>query len=144
MTVPDYLCHYYEAARGPLKNLSDCWPQEAEQVMERIRQEGVIFASKRTADYLIIRRELEQKIRSLFGARGGQPKRATPHYFIVGSSPWLAGWYQDGRELRVPVAVFDPLTVSLTYGDSFPAMRFLDGKPYRGQARTLHRGAGVG
>jgi hypothetical protein len=27
--------------------------------------------------------------------------------------------------------------VSFTYGDSFPAMRFRDGKPYRGLAYTL-------
>ncbi|MBD0384704.1 hypothetical protein [Paenibacillus sedimenti] len=31
---------------------------------------------------------------------------------------------------------FDPATISFTYGDLFPAMRYKDGKPYREQVCT--------
>jgi hypothetical protein len=64
--LPDFLCHYYEAGRGPFANLSDLPPQEAEQVLERIRQAGGVFASRRQADYLQIRSQLEQRVRQLF------------------------------------------------------------------------------
>jgi hypothetical protein len=106
---------------------------DAERVLEAIRRAGTIFASKRAPDYLVIRRELEQRIRGLFIARGGQPRRETPHYFILGSCPWVQSWYRDGREVRVPLTDIDPAVVSFTVGDSFPAMRYQDGKPYRGQ-----------
>jgi hypothetical protein len=39
--------------------------------------------------------------------------------------------------VHIPLAYLHPPTVSFTYGDSFPAMRFQDGKPYRGQVYTL-------
>ncbi len=45
--IPDFLSHYYEAAQGPCRNLSD-WPlAEAETIMERIRQTGQVFTSRR-------------------------------------------------------------------------------------------------
>ncbi|HEX3053915.1 MAG TPA: hypothetical protein VHP83_24885 [Aggregatilineaceae bacterium] len=137
MNTPDFLTHYYEAARGPFHSLTALDSAESEMLLERIRQEGAIFASQRAPDYLSIRRELEAKIRILFIAKGGQPRRLTPHYMILGACPWVESWYQDGREIRAPLHLFDPSTVSLTYGDSFPAMRFPDGKPYRGQVYTL-------
>jgi hypothetical protein len=39
--------------------------------------------------------------------------------------------------LCIPLAVFQPKIVSFTYGDTFPAMRYADAKPYRGQVYTL-------
>jgi hypothetical protein len=137
MDVPDFLTHYYEGARGPFRSLSTPCPEEAERLLEEIRRAGQTFASQRQEDYLTIRRKLEQVIRERFLAKGGQPRRTTPHYLIVGACPWVKTWYVEGCEIRVPLAAFDPVTVSLTYGDSFPAMRFRDGKPYRGQVYTV-------
>ena len=53
--VPNFLAHYYEAASGPFVNLSDLPAEEAEMILERIRREGQIFASRRAQDYLTIR-----------------------------------------------------------------------------------------
>lgn len=136
-TLPDFLSHYYEAAQGPFRSLSTLPPAEAECVLEAIRQRGETFASRRAADYLTIRRELEERVRALFIAKGGMPVLARPHYLILGACPWLLSWYGNGQELRVPLARFDPVIVSFTYGDTFPAMRYNDGRPYRGQVYTL-------
>jgi hypothetical protein len=135
--LPDYLAHYYEASRGPLLNLSDLPPQQAEQVLDGIRRAGDVFASRRADDYLQVRRGLEEQVRALFTAKGGRPERERPHYFILGSCDWLLEWYRDGCELRVPLAAFRPECVSFTYGDTFPAMRYRDDRPYRGQVYTL-------
>jgi len=135
--LPDFLSHYYEAARGPFANLSHLPPAEAERILADIRQASNVFASQRPSDYLTIRRDLEQQVRQRFIAKGGQPLLAVPHYLIVGACPWLQTWYVDGRELRLPLAKFDPASVSFTYGDTFPALRYQDGKPYRGQVYTL-------
>ena len=135
--LPDFLSHYYERATGPFSNLSDLPEEEAERVLNNIREKDEIFASRRAADYLDVRRELEARVRVLFVAKGGQPCRERPHYMILGACPWLQAWYIEGCELRIPLAAFSPGCVSFTYGDTFPAMRYRDGKPYRGQVYTL-------
>mgnify|MGYP000863908596 CR=1 FL=1 len=135
--VPNFLCHYYEAELGPFLNLSDLPIREAEEIQERIRREGRVFASKRSPDYLKIRRELEDRVRRMFIEKGGKPQRERPHYLVVGECPWLLTWYKCGQELRVPIDLFSGDIVSFTYGDLFPTMRYLDGKPYRCQVYTL-------
>jgi hypothetical protein len=137
VTVPDHLSHYYEFVGGPFLNLSDLPYDEAARLMTKIRQADNVFASKRDNDYLKIRRNLEERVRELFIKKGGKPHRESPHYMILGSCPWLKAWYLDGRELCVPLSHFHRTIVSFTYGDTFPAMRFQDGQPYRGQVYTL-------
>jgi hypothetical protein len=135
--VPSFLSHYYEKASGPFRNLSDLPHEQAEQVMTSIRAAGTLFASKRSADYLIVRDELEARVRRLFVEKGGQPQRLRPHYMIVGTSEWLKTWYQDGQELSIPLVAFKATQVSFTYGDLFPAMRYQDGKSYREQVYLM-------
>jgi hypothetical protein len=137
ITLPDFLSHYYDAACGPFRNLSDLPLVEAERVQAELRERGGTFASQRNADYLSIRRMLEDRVREAFIEKGGKPERVRPHYLIVGSCPWVQTWYANGCELRIPLANFAPTIVSFTYGDTFPAMRYQDGKPYRGQVYTL-------
>jgi len=134
--IPSFLTHYYEHADGPFSNLSMLSPEAAERISERIRRDGNRFASQRSSDYLQTRFELEDRIRQLFQEEGGQPVLARPHYFILGACPWLQAWYVDGRALQIPLAAFPERCVSFTYGDSFPAMKVDDGKPYRGQVYT--------
>ncbi len=135
--MPDFLSHYYEAARGPFQNLSDLSLEKAEEVMHGIRQDGVVFASKRAVGYMLVRRELEDRVRQLFLERGGAPRRLRPHYMILGDCPWLETWYIEPRVVRIPLVQFDERIVSFTYGDTFPAMRYGDGKPYRGRVYLM-------
>ena len=58
-------------------------------------------------------------------------------YAVLGACPWLLAWYPNGRELRLPLGLFPPETISFTFGDTFPAMRIRDGKPFRGRVCTL-------
>jgi len=141
--VPDHLYHYYEASRGPFVSLSELGPEDAEAILGQIRRDGVTFASRRASEYLEVRRMLEEKVRMLFREKGGRPRRARPHYLILGPCPWVKGWYTDGREIRISLATVSSAVVSFTYGDSFPAMRYQDGKPYRGQVYTLEELPGL-
>jgi hypothetical protein len=137
MNLPTRLYHYYESSQGPFKNLSDLPLAEAEQIMNHLRQAGTTFASKRTIEYLRVRRELEDMVRAAFISKGGKPDRLRPHYMTLGRCPWLLSWYEHGKELSIPMDTFRPETLSFTYGDIFPAMRFKDGRPYRQQVYTL-------
>ncbi|MFC1960940.1 hypothetical protein ACFLYO_09540 [Chloroflexota bacterium] len=136
-TIPDFLSHYYEADCGPFLNLSDLPLTEAAAIQETLRQRRATFAGQRASDYLEVRRALEDRVRALFIAQGGKPQRQRPHYMILGACSWLKKWYQQGCELRIPLANFSPEVVSFTYGDTFPAMRCQDDKPYRGRVYTL-------
>ncbi|MBL8591039.1 MAG: hypothetical protein JNK01_00045, partial [Devosia sp.] len=82
--VPSILSHYYARERGPFRSLSDLPHEEAESVLEAIRQRGDGFASQRRPDYLVIRRDLEALIRQRFIDKGGRPIRSTPRYMILG------------------------------------------------------------
>lgn len=135
--LPDFLSHYYERERGPFRSLSDLPPAEAERLLEGLRRRGDVFASQRAPDYLAVRRSLEERVRGLFVARGGRPVRARPHYLVLGECPWLRTWYRDAAAVRLPLAAVNPAVVSFTYGDTFPAMRYQDGKATRGQVYTL-------
>lgn len=135
--VPDFLSHYYDSSRGPFQNLSMLPPAQAEQHLQEIRRQGDFFASRRDPDYLQTRRELEELVRELFVSKGGHPVLARPHYMVLGACSWLKSWYPAGVALQIPIDVFDPTVVSFTYGDTFPAMRYQDGRSYRGQVYTL-------
>ncbi|MBN2500347.1 MAG: GNAT family N-acetyltransferase [Anaerolineales bacterium] len=135
--LPTFLSHYYEAANGPFRNLSHVPLTEAEARLAAIRKRGDVFASKRPTDYLSVRNELEDRVRTLFIEKGGQPQLSHPHYMILGACPWVKSWYKQGAELHIPLAEFDPDTISFTYGDTFPAMRYQDSSPYRGRVYTL-------
>lgn len=137
------LYHYYEHKIGPFVNLSDLPLDEAKKIQSEINQKGAVFASKRDDNYLEIRRELEDKVRDLFIAKGGKPKRSRPNYMTLGPCPWLLEWYVDGRELSIPLSSFSKDVISFTYGDTFPAMRYKDGKPYRGVVYTVNEIADV-
>jgi len=58
-----FLYHYYEAKVGAFISLSDLPLEETEKILDQIRAEGVAFASRRSKDYMRVRRELEEKAR---------------------------------------------------------------------------------
>jgi hypothetical protein len=137
LEVPTELCHYYDEGTGPFRSLSDLPPAAAEELLGRIRAQGETFASRRPADYVRVRFELEARVRALFVERGGHPLAPRPHYLTLGPCPWLLGWYRTGRELRIRLADVDSAVVSFTYGDLFPAMRYPDGLEHSGRVFRL-------
>ena len=134
--LPDFLSHYYEADTGPFRSLSALSEADAASLLARLREESV-FAGKRDGDYIARRHRAEASVRAAFSAKGGRPARLHPHYMILGACPWVRTWYRDGRELRIPLDAFPADCVSFTYGDTFPAMFYEDGKPHRKQVYTL-------
>lgn len=131
-----FLYHYFELAKGPFLSLTDFPLHEAMIIQDQLKEDKSLFASKRSNEYLYIRRDLEKRARELFIGKGGKPIRSTPHYMTLGKCQWLKEWYKDGQELEIHIDEFDERTISFTYGDLFPTMRFQDGKPYRGQIYT--------
>lgn len=125
--------HYFDKDIGPFKNLSKLSKEEAEEVSQQIRLDGKMFASKRSEDYLNIRGELESIAREQFVSKGGRPYNTFPHYMTLGACDWLQCWYKNPRIIAIPWEEFSEDSISFTYGDLFPTMRYQDDKPYRRQ-----------
>ncbi|MNN12613.1 hypothetical protein D3C81_1256100 [compost metagenome] len=128
--------HYYDKDIGPFKNLSKLTKEAAEDVSNQIRLDGKAFASQRSNDYMYIRRELESIAREKFIVKGGKPKNSFPHYMTLGTCDWLLSWYRNPGVIMIPWGEFLDESVSFTYGDLFPTMRYRDDKPYRRQVYT--------
>lgn len=128
-----YLFHYFEKQNGPFKNLSDLNIPEAQRILNNLKSNGDVFASKRNDGYLERRLELEQMVRDIFITKGGKPIRSVPHYMVVEACPWLETWYKESDFVKIPIAKFDINTISFTYGDMFPTFspRVCDGREYR-------------
>ncbi|SDW78269.1 hypothetical protein [Paenibacillus sp. CF384] len=130
------LFHYYDKRLGPFRNLSSLPMEQAEEVQRQLVREGKGFASRRSADYLTIRRELEAAAREIFIAKGGKPQQLYPHYMTLGACGWIEEWFEEGGLLQIPLDEFEVDSVSFTYGDLFPTMRFNDDRAYRKQVYT--------
>ncbi|WP_020616448.1 hypothetical protein [Paenibacillus daejeonensis] len=130
------LYHYYEKERGPFRNLSTLPADEAQLILDQLKLQQQVFASKRSDDYLRTRQTLEARARSLFIQKGGKPAQRYPHYMTLGPCNWLKQWYNEGEVVSIPLDAIDPQIISFTYGDLFPTMRYKDGKPYREKVYT--------
>ncbi len=128
--------HYFDRDIGPFVNLSKLPIEEAEQVSRRIQKDGRTFASQRSNEYMSIRRELEFKAREQFKAKGGKPRNTYPHYMTLEPCEWLSSWYKNPGVVVIPWEEFLEESISFTYGDLFPTMRYADDKPYRKQVYT--------
>lgn len=92
--APDFVTHYHRADRAPFLSLSDLTETEARAVTTDLAQAG---GSERRFGprYHQLRRDTERLLRERFIARGGQPQRRSPHYFVLGESGWFRGLYRD-------------------------------------------------
>ena len=135
-----YLYHYFEKSKGPFLSLSALPMNEAIIIQNELVSENKTFAAQRNERYLQRRKELEKLVYKLFVEKGGRPQKETPHYFVVGKCPWLATWYEQANYIKIPISEFDLLTVSFTYGDTFPTFspNVTDGMEYRNTVYTYH------
>ncbi|QUL55315.1 hypothetical protein KDC22_01660 [Paenibacillus tritici] len=129
-----FLYHYFDESVGPFVSLSDLPVDQAQAVLETIKQTKPGSQSAQRQDtYVEYRRHCEQIIRTEFKRKGGLVKRPTPHYMVVEHSPWLSTWFEHSACIKIPIEEFERNTISFTYGDSMPTFspKVNDGKEYR-------------
>lgn len=141
-----FLYHYYDRTVGPFVSISDLPADQAQAVLETIRQTKPKAQSAQRHDkYVEYRRNCERIIRAEFIKKGGLVRRSSPHYMVVEHSPWLSTWYENSACLKIPIEEFDVNTVSFTYGDSMPTFSptVNDGKEYRHTLYTYKEIIGI-
>jgi len=134
-----YLYHYFDKRTGPFKSLTTISKEEAQKIIDRIKQERPNSqCAARHDKYVQFRHNCEAILRREFAAKGGIMETLTPHYMVVEHSPWLSTWFEQCDFLKIPVEEFDLRTVSFTYGDSMPTFSdsVNDGKEYRKKLYT--------
>jgi hypothetical protein len=136
-----YLYHYYDKTVGPFVSLSDLPIAEAEDVLHGIKTNRPNSQSaSRHPQYMEDRFYYEEILRTEFARKGGVMKRRSPHYMVVGQSPWLSTWFEDSGFIKIHIDEFNLKTVSFTYGDSHPVfsprVHKMDDKEYRRKLYT--------
>lgn len=127
MAVPKHITHYYSLTDRPFQNLSELDPEALSQTLANLRRrkaENQAFKRVFGSAYMDFRRKTETKLRHLFEARGGRPKRRSPHYFVLGECDWFAGLYPDPGAVTLDWRTLPQESTSFTYPDSFISMRF--------------------
>lgn len=141
-----FLYHYFDRTVGPFVSISDLPADQAQAVLESIKQTKPKAQSAQRHDkYVEYRHNCENIIRSEFIKKGGVVRRPSPHYMVVEHSPWLSTWYENSACLKIPIEEFDVNTVSFTYGDSMPTFSpaVNDGKEYRHMLYTYEEIVGI-
>ncbi len=136
-----FLYHYFDKKTGPFMNLSELSMEQANNILNKIKEEKpTTQSSQRDAEYMFRRHMYEDIIRKEFLKKGGIITRHVPHYMIVEKSSWLSTWFEDSAYIKIPIEEFDLNTVSFTYGDSHPTFspwpRDDDWKEYRRKLYT--------
>lgn len=129
-----YLYHYFDKRTGPFKSLTAVSREEAQKVMNQIKEEYPNSqCASRHDKYVEYRNNCEAILRREFAAKNGVMEITSPYYMVVGHSPWLSTWYEQMDCLKIPMEEFDLRTLSFTYGDSMPTFsdKINDGKEYR-------------
>ena len=145
------LVHLYKRGTIPFRSISALTDAEAIGLMRSLYIEGAVIWErfKEPADYLQLRRRVEEWLRREFIAKGGQPRTAYPIYMVWGRSKWMETMIDEITltttvEIQVPLSLFDESVVSFTYPDSMVSFLLnLERNPeyylpeYHGQVFTM-------
>lgn len=134
-----YLYHYFDKTIGPFRSLSDLPIDEAKSILDCIKvTKPSALSAQRHDKYIEYRHNCENIIRSEFAKKGGVINRTSPHYMVIGHSPWLSTWFENSSFIKIPIEEFEINTISFTYGDSMPTFspKINDGKEYRKKLYT--------
>jgi hypothetical protein len=118
--IPSFLTHYYEAERGPFKNICDLSEgeldglidieKEANTAFNRFALGKEFFRIRRAADDLLI-----EKYREKFGII----PVGRPFYAVLGEFDRTLAMYRDGRSIRIDISQFAREEVTFMYPDHF-------------------------
>lgn len=147
----DYLFHFYKSGTEPFRTLSILSEADAIRIMQDLYMEGAIFWERfeNPAQYLRVRKQIEQNLRQAFIAKGGAPREACPIYMALGQTKWMqtdvdAATLATTEQIQVPLALFQECEVSFTYPDSMVSFLLAEEKEseyylpeYHGKVFTL-------
>jgi hypothetical protein len=118
--IASFLTHYYEAERGPFRNICDLSDNElnglitvekdAPTAFNRFALGKEFFEIRRSADDLLI-----EKYKEKFGVT----PEIRPFYAVLGEFNRMTTMYRNGRSLRIELSQLARTQVTFMYPDHF-------------------------
>jgi hypothetical protein len=118
--IPSFLTHYYEAERGPFKNVCDLPEEELDDLIAAEKDAATafnrfalgkdFFKIRRAADDLLIQKYIDK-----FGFR----PVCRPFYAVLGEFDRTLSMYREGRSIRLEMSQFAREQVTFMYPDHF-------------------------
>jgi hypothetical protein len=104
--IPSFVTHYYEAERGPFKNICDLSDHELENLISK--EKGYATGFNRFAfgrDFFKIRRAADDLLIEKYTEKFGVIPRTRPFYAVLGEFDRTSSMYRNGRSLRIEVSL---------------------------------------
>jgi hypothetical protein len=103
--IPSFLTHYYEAERGPFKNICDLAGDDLDRLISAEKDAGTTFNRFALGrEFFEIRRAADNLLIEKYSKKFGFAPQTRPFYAVLGEFERTSSMYRDGRSLRINLA----------------------------------------
>ena len=113
-----HLYHYYEKGQPPFRSISALPFDEAEKVLNELREKNENLVHPNIKWFLEWRYNMDKTIRDKFIEIGGKLVRTAPVFCSLGANKGISTWFENTAFIKIPINEFNLDTVSFTYGDT--------------------------
>jgi hypothetical protein len=118
--IPSFLTHYYEAERGPFKNICDLSEAELDRLIAVEKEANTAFNRFALGkDFFKIRRAADDLLIKKYREKFGIMPAGRPFYAVLGGFDRTLSMYRDGRSIRLEISQFARENVTFMYPDHF-------------------------
>jgi hypothetical protein len=118
--LPSFLTHYYEAERGPFKNICDLSEEEVDRLISAEKNADTGFNRFALGkDFFKIRRAADDLLIQKYAEKFGVKPDCRPFYAVLGEFDRTLSMYRDGRSLKIDLTEFSREQVTFMYPDHF-------------------------
>ena len=118
--VPTFLTHYYEAERGPFKNICDLSDDELDSLISVEKDADTAFNRFSLGrDFFKIRRAADDLLIEKYSEKFGFAPDTRPFYAVLGEFDQTLSMYRDGRGVRIDLSRLSREQVTFMYPDHF-------------------------
>jgi len=118
--IPSFLTHYYEAERGPFKNICDLSEAELDRLISAELDANTAFNRFALGkDFFKIRRAADDLLIEKYIAKFGRGPAGRPFYAVLGQFDRTLSMYRDGRSIQLDLSQFSRKQVTFMYPDHF-------------------------
>ncbi|MEK7951388.1 hypothetical protein [Luteolibacter soli] len=118
MGLPEYITHYFEADRGPFRNICDLSEEDARKLVSE--EENATTAFNRFAmgpDFLAWRREADDLLIRAYSEKFGCVPEGRPYFAVLGSFDKTLTMFREGRKIEMEVSGFSEKELTFMYPD---------------------------
>jgi hypothetical protein len=118
--LPDFVTHYFEADKGPFRNICDLSDQEIEAVIDLEKHADTAFNRFALgSDFFKIRRAADDLLIEKYAQKFRPKPKIRPYYAVLGAFDRAKTMYGDGRSTTINISALPPGHITFVYPDHF-------------------------